>query len=94
MRAILNYGHTIGHAIEAATSYKRYRHGEAVLLGMIAASELAARRGLWESSADRERHEQGEAAAASGRHPDSQAETDDIRPNGPPAYPRGVWYAA
>jgi 3-dehydroquinate synthase len=57
LRAILNYGHTIGHAIEAATSYKRYRHGEAVLLGMIAAGELAARRGLWESSADRERHD-------------------------------------
>ena len=57
LRAILNYGHTVGHAIEAATSYKRYRHGEAVLLGMIAAGELAARRGLWESSADRERHD-------------------------------------
>jgi 3-dehydroquinate synthase len=57
LRAILNYGHTIGHAIEAATSYKRYRHGEAVLLGMIAAGELAARRGLWESTIDRQRHD-------------------------------------
>jgi 3-dehydroquinate synthase len=57
LRAILNYGHTIGHAIEAATSYKRYRHGEAVLLGMIAAGELAARRGLWESTIDHERHD-------------------------------------
>jgi 3-dehydroquinate synthase len=57
LRAILNYGHTIGHAIEAATAYKRYRHGEAVLLGMIAAGELAATRGLWESAAERERHD-------------------------------------
>lgn len=57
LRAILNYGHTIGHAIEAATAYKRYRHGEAVLLGMMAAGELAERRGLWENSQDRERHD-------------------------------------
>ena len=33
LRAILNYGHTIGHAIEAATDYGRYRHGEAIILG-------------------------------------------------------------
>jgi 3-dehydroquinate synthase len=57
LRAILNYGHTIGHAIEAATSYKRYRHGEAVLLGMIAAGDLAARRGLWTSAAAHARHD-------------------------------------
>jgi len=43
MRAILNYGHTIGHAIEALSGYGEYRHGEAVAIGMISAMELAHR---------------------------------------------------
>lgn len=46
LRAILNYGHTIGHAIEALTSYKKYRHGEAVAMGMISASKIAREMGL------------------------------------------------
>ena len=50
VRAILNYGHTIGHAIEAATGYETYRHGEAVALGMMAAGQIAATRGLWSGS--------------------------------------------
>jgi len=36
LRAILNYGHTVGHAFEAATQYRKLRHGEAVAWGMIA----------------------------------------------------------
>ena len=40
-RAILNYGHTFCHAIEAATGYTRYLHGEAVALGMLCAARLA-----------------------------------------------------
>jgi len=47
LRAILNYGHTIGHAVEAATDYSAYSHGEAVVLGMLAAGHIAAGRGLW-----------------------------------------------
>ncbi|MGD8394376.1 MAG: 3-dehydroquinate synthase [Candidatus Eiseniibacteriota bacterium] len=46
VRALLNYGHTVGHAIETVTRYRRYRHGEAVALGMIAAGELAAELGV------------------------------------------------
>jgi len=46
LRAILNYGHTVGHALEAATHYAGYRHGETVAIGMIAANRLAARLGL------------------------------------------------
>ena len=41
LRAILNFGHTIGHAIETITCYKKYRHGEAVAMGMVCAARLA-----------------------------------------------------
>lgn len=40
-RALLNYGHTIGHALEAVTAYKKYNHGEAVAIGMLGAARLA-----------------------------------------------------
>lgn len=45
LRMILNLGHTLGHAIEAATEYKQLLHGEAVAWGMLAAIEIAERRG-------------------------------------------------
>lgn len=45
-RAILNFGHTLGHAIEALTGYNTYRHGEAVAIGMVAESRLASIMGL------------------------------------------------
>ena len=48
-RMLLNYGHTIGHAIEALTGYTRYRHGEAVALGMVAAARLGERLGVSET---------------------------------------------
>jgi 3-dehydroquinate synthase len=44
-RRILNFGHTAGHALEAVTKYRRYRHGEAVAYGMLVAAELAVHRG-------------------------------------------------
>ena len=45
-RRALNFGHTIAHALEAATRYRRFRHGEAVAYGMLAAAEIAVTRGL------------------------------------------------
>lgn len=41
IRTILNFGHTIGHAIEAASNYKTYNHGEALALGMLIASDIS-----------------------------------------------------
>jgi 3-dehydroquinate synthase len=43
LRAILNFGHTIGHAIEAISGYGKYLHGEAIAIGQVAAAELSAR---------------------------------------------------
>jgi 3-dehydroquinate synthase len=46
LRMVLNYGHTIGHALESATGYARFKHGEAVAWGMIAAVEYGRELGL------------------------------------------------
>lgn len=48
LRAILNFGHTVGHALEAATGYRRLLHGEAVAVGMVVATTLSVKRGLCE----------------------------------------------
>ncbi len=50
LRAILNYGHTIGHAIESLTGYRVVNHGEAVGIGMVAAGQLALDLQFWQSS--------------------------------------------
>src|SRR5262249_15499178 len=46
LRHVLNYGHTIGHALEAATRYRKFTHGEAVGWGMIAALAFGRELGL------------------------------------------------
>lgn len=46
LRRILNFGHTVGHALEAVTSYRRFKHGEAVGLGMKSASMMAEKVGI------------------------------------------------
>ena len=46
VRMILNYGHTVGHALESATNYNRFKHGEAVAWGMIAALEYGRELGM------------------------------------------------
>lgn len=54
LRAVLNFGHTIGHAVEAETGYSKYLHGEAVAIGMCLAARLSAELGIMEGShADR-----------------------------------------
>jgi 3-dehydroquinate synthase len=62
LRAILNYGHTLGHAVENLSGYGTWLHGEAVGLGMVAAGEIAVAMGLW-SQADQDRQRRLVAAA-------------------------------
>jgi 3-dehydroquinate synthase len=45
-RAVLNFGHTVGHGVESLTAYRRFLHGEAVAIGMVAACRVSQRLGL------------------------------------------------
>ena len=62
LRAILNYGHTLGHVVEALCGYGTWLHGEAVAIGMVAAGELSLELGLW-SAAEQQRQRAVIAAA-------------------------------
>lgn len=50
LRVILNYGHTIGHAIESLKGYQLVNHGEAVAIGMVAAGAIAVQLQLWDEA--------------------------------------------
>ena len=62
LRAILNYGHTLGHVVETLCGYGTWLHGEAVALGMVAAGEIAVALDLW--SPQEQRRQTGVIAAA------------------------------
>ena len=51
LRAVLNFGHTVGHALEALTHYETYLHGEAVAIGMVQAVTISARERLCDEAA-------------------------------------------
>lgn len=57
LRAILNYGHTIGHAVESLTGYRVVNHGEAVAIGMVAAGQIAVALEMW-TGAESDRQQQ------------------------------------
>jgi 3-dehydroquinate synthase len=65
-RRVLNFGHTAGHALEAVTRYRRFRHGEAVAYGMLVAAELGKARG---ALADRDRQALADLIASLGPLP-------------------------
>jgi 3-dehydroquinate synthase len=65
-RRILNFGHTVGHALEAVTRYRRFRHGEAVGYGILAAGELSKRLEILDAA---ELESLNEAVRACGRLP-------------------------
>ncbi len=67
LRAILNYGHTLGHVVETLCGYGTWLHGEAVAIGMVAAGALALELGLW-SAADQQRQRAVIAAAGLPQH--------------------------
>ena len=70
LRAILNYGHTLGHVVEALCGYGTWLHGEAVAIGMVAAGELSLIRDLWNPDDQRRQRTVIAAAGLPQRWPD------------------------
>jgi 3-dehydroquinate synthase len=56
LRAILNYGHTIGHGVEKIMNFQGVNHGEAVAIGMVAAGELAVKLDFWPATLAQRQH--------------------------------------
>jgi len=75
LRAILNYGHTFGHAIEALAKYGTFLHGEAVSIGMTMAGRLAVKLNRW---SDEDYHRQTRLLSAYGLPIDFPAQTSRI----------------
>lgn len=73
LRAILNYGHTVGHAVESLTNYQQFVHGEAVAIGMVAAGKIAQQMGLWTAA---EAQRQSQLIIKTGLPTDIPAELD------------------
>jgi 3-dehydroquinate synthase len=74
-RRVLNLGHTIGHALEAVTGYRRFTHGEAVGWGLVGASWIARHRGLLSPS-------DFEAIASAVDHLGPRPRVSDLEPPG------------
>jgi 3-dehydroquinate synthase len=75
LRRVLNFGHTIGHALETESRYRRFLHGEAVAWGMIAATHIAAATGRIDSTAAQKIVE---TVLGFGRLPKVEARSRDI----------------
>jgi 3-dehydroquinate synthase len=73
-RRILNFGHTVGHSLEAVTNYRRFKHGEAVGYGMLVAGDISRRLGLLKDS---DFHRLRETIQLCGRLP----RADDLEPH-------------
>ena len=93
LRRVLNLGHTIGHALEAVTGYRRFTHGEAVGWGLVGAAFIARRRGLLpdgglrrDRRGRRPRRARGRASPTS-RAPRSSRRSPATRRRGPGACP-------
>jgi 3-dehydroquinate synthase len=75
LRRVLNFGHTIGHALEAESRYRRFLHGEAIAWGMIAAAQIACEMGR---CADSTRRHIWDAIVRAGSLPQVKARSEDI----------------
>jgi 3-dehydroquinate synthase len=75
LRRVLNFGHTIGHALEAESRYRRFLHGEAIAWGMIAAAQIAREMGR---CSDSTRRHIWDAILRAGPLPHVKARSEDI----------------